>query len=198
MQCFVLREKARPGLTVQTDEEKQLFICIGEGTSTTRVPLRRTFRDEMSKLISGLGSMIEVSKPPLLARADISGEPSELVQLTQAKSSGGRDMRALIHVQTCAGERGNLIYLSAEYQFYVENGYVRRWHMDFPPPGIKVWAIGQKPSGEVEALLEMLPGAAFKLVRTGNLGDAPTTISVTWTGNGHLMVRSPNRYTKAA
>jgi len=211
--CFTVMEKELVGISLYENEEEGGYcLSTGETEGKIRIPLSRTWRDQLDMYLSEAG---EKPKLPRIRRASIPKElwPNAWLdgerKLIQSQKG---DMHAIVHVCTSCGEGGSLAYTATSYKEVLENGVINRKYEEiFPPPGVDVLALGYGQSRTPQMLLRMAPRSSFRIVRTYHgLGDAPPVINVRWNGEPKrdfktgkirdhaLEVWSPGRFNKAA
>jgi hypothetical protein len=112
-------------------------------------------------------------------------------------------------VATAAGVGGQLWYEANTFDEVVKNVWGRprvvRAYNTFPgcvwadgasnQPAIEVLAIGHGENWEPQALLKMVPGASFRICRTGELCGLSPVLIVAWTGSA-LRVFPPKKYSQ--
>ena len=188
MRCFTLGEELVEGIELRR-YESDLFIQAGELPAAQGIPLAKTWRDAMEQALAKAGRPDDL---PLVKSATLPKNGPLVLQVMQDQRP---DRLALVHVSLGAGEGGELVYTQSGYTERLdEMDVVRKHHFPFiqggrPPAGISVVAIGIGAGGEPEALLVMKRKSSFRLVRSGDVGEAALAFSVYW--DGYAMSYKP-------
>jgi hypothetical protein len=93
------------------------------------------------------------------------------------------DPRALVLVETAPGLGGKIEFKSTSFDevYNTRSGRVeRKYRGDFPPPGVEVILEGKTKDRGRCLLLQMTPGASFRIERTGDLDGVPGVLTVVW------------------
>jgi len=208
MKCFTIDEcGATPGIQIDKYDH-MYFVVAGQGRSMEGLTISRTLRD----LIDQVMSEGKLQRLPLLERCSMRVSARDEVQLIPEQFDDGT---ALVKVAIGAGEGGTLTYTAATAEmwagrqgrtFPVFDPFITpidAWR-GMAPSGIEVLAIGSGPGGEFgapEALLRVKQHAAFRLRRTGDIGDAAPFMTVVCRPRGRelgIQLITPARYRKAA
>ena len=101
----------------------------------------------------------------------------------------------LVMLAPGAGPKGGINFYRSEGPVEeVVDGRVVRSYRNFPPPGVSVLAECANPEdGTCSKLLELVPGARFKICRTGELEGSPRKFELQWTGKGWEVFATPTR-----
>lgn len=193
MKCYTVREASEPGLIIRSirRDEQAPALLVGEAeTSYSAVPV-----DTNQKAVFCMAAEAAVlpTIPYLrLLRAELAD--NDPLRFTRERR---RCEMALVHVATEAGEDGELWYEANSYDECTaqtpRGERVERFYHPFPGAGTHVVAAGTGPQGEPHALLLMVPGASFRICRTGDLAGASPELVVVWPGST-LRCFAPAKY----
>lgn len=174
MKTFTVMEEAEKGIKFRYSKEgpNDIYgIPVGQG-------ILKQFQDTGLEEVEALLHWVDVL-------AD--GDKQRVV-----KEQHQRDRRAIVAVETCPGVGGAVkLYANTSREWEDEKKQrVMKEPNPFPPPGITVLAERDSSLGNKEYLLLMVPGASFRIVRSGRLNGAPPELVVVWNGRW----REPQAY----
>lgn len=200
MRCYRIDEAALVGIPLTTTEAG-LHIEVGDARVVLDASLDRSVRAARESVLETIRECLKTRK--ILGHSATEEEMEELkdmeeqaqaelflihTDVEQGKIVRERkpSPRALVLVETPPGIGGRIRFKSNSFDevFEERSGRVRRvYREEFPPPGIEVLAVGRdEQHGGRVLLLVMLPGSSFRIERTGELEDLPTTLTVSWKG----------------
>lgn len=162
MKTFTISERARKGIEISFTKggDNRLFgIPIGQG-------LMKPFED------SGLQEATVI-----VDNCDFDDNVTRVL-----REQHWRDNRALCLVETSSGPGGEVKLYANIPAERIEGGRVRRLARPIEEAvGVEVIADRDTDMGK-EYLVSLLPGASFKICRTGKLMGAPAELVVLWKG----------------
>lgn len=173
MKTFTVSEQAQKGipLTFNPEGDNELLgIPLGQGI------LKEMFDLHGPAPMKTTWNMLDVVPDETQVKLGV-----PLLRLI--KEQNIRDNRALVHVETAAGIGGTvkLFANTVSERFDEKRGRVIREANEFPPLGVKLLATKAGACGP-EFLIEMAPGASFRIVRSGRLECAKPELVVLWNG----------------
>lgn len=181
MKTFTVREKATKGIDFHFHKE-------GPPNEIFGIPVGQALLKEFHDL----------NVPEARATLDWLDVVQDGDKLRIIKEQNMRDRRALVVVETAGGLGGTVkLYANTMSEEVDEKTHrVVRKANAFPPPGVELIAERQSSVGP-EFLVSMLPGASFRIVRSGKLPkDAAPELVVLWNGRWDFnAARDPRRRT---
>lgn len=178
MKTFTVREKATKGIDFRFMKEgphEILGVPIGQGFLKE---FNDTGHDELVAMLHWFDVVPD-------------GDKKRIV-----KEQNNRDRRALVLVETAPGVGGSvkLFANTVREEINEKTQRVQREANDFPPPGVELIAQRDGIVGP-EFLISMLPGASFRISRSGKLpSDAVPELVVLWNGRwDHHAAQDRNR-----
>lgn len=189
MKAFTLMEQATLGVAVQINMGAETHLGPWRVGRDLKEVARAFFVEEYRELKKHLPKEEETEElKRLLAQTEsfLDGHAAVEFLFTRLDVAGDelipeqdvRDRRALLLVETVPGGGGHIsITANNVIETVDRTGWVTRVPGPFPPPGITVNA--SKPEA-YSHLLTLLPGASFRIKRSGKLEGAPHTLVVQW------------------
>jgi len=166
MKTFTITDRAARGITMTSGHTMFLLgVEVGQGVG----------KDVAERTGGRLGVRVAIDELDLASRES----ESRLV-----REANARDRRALVAVETVAGEGGSTALYSNLIQETLDQKRRRVIRTARPladAAGITVIAEAITDTGP-NWLLALEPGASFRIVRSGDLGDAPPELVVLWNG----------------
>jgi hypothetical protein len=187
MRAFTITEAksgdfVEKGVVITGGDHPGLWVGEFEGESSTHIPLC----NEGAELFRAADAQTNQRLSLVLPAAEVSStEPTRIIKEREHSPC------ALIHMAMCAGEGGELWLEAAGFDEREDDGGVYRVPRPFPSLGVEVVAFGHGPGGEPQGLFKMTPGSAFRIMRTGDVGQN-RVFNVAWTGH-KLYVRPKYR-----
>jgi len=169
MKTFTVRERATKGIELNFRKNATSSVC---GVSLG------------SKMLARLSKAGVQEAKTVLHWLDVEEENEDLRLVPEENI---KDRRALVLVETVPGLGGS-IWLTSNDVISKVDASTERVIRESPPktPNTGVQVLAQAASDTIGSgvhfLVSMLPGASFKIVRTGNLEGAPSEIVVSWSG----------------
>lgn len=191
MKTFTIREQAHKGISLTYQQEgtnELLGIPLGQG------------------ILKEMDDALEEDQPTTIWNMldvvpDAANLKDGVPMLRLIKEQNIRDKRALIYVETAPGVGGTVkLFANTPNESYSEEKKrVIRENNPFPSVGAELLAQKDGVCGP-EFLVSLLPGASFKIVRSGNLTDTSRTskgrpspeMVVVW--NGHWDHRAEHDF----
>jgi hypothetical protein len=169
MKTFTIRETASKGIRLDYQ---------GEGTSLLSIPIGQGLQETYSRYPSGTQLVLHYT--------DILGKEEGRVL---AAEDNKQDRRALILVEVTPGIGGDVkLFANTSYE-WEERGRVRKKSREFEE-AVGVELVDYRAGSEgrdPQFLLKLLPGAAFKISRTGKLErDMCPGMAVLWSGKFNI------------
>jgi hypothetical protein len=190
MKCFTVTEQITKGIIIRDEP----VLRIGAEGFCSEIPLCASLQRSFEALKATGEEKLAMAKADLSTNAPLRILP-ERVRKTRWGKVIESDI-ALVHVATTSP--GQLFleancYDEEEVKDRWGNRRVRRAYRPFPGGGVDILAIGTGANGEPNALLRMLPGSSFRIIRdTLNL---PPELLVVWPGS-KLRLIVPEKHRK--
>lgn len=216
MRCYRVDEQAVVGIPLSStgeglhievgDERRLLDPHLAKGIKTAKEAVLKKIRECLYTGKIGGQSVTEEEVEELM---DMEEQAEDELSLMHADVEEDKIVRervrtpkALVLIETAPGIGGKIKFKSTSFTEHYDEGekrVKRKYREDFPPPGVRVLTEGKSGERGRCLLLEMLPGASFRIERTGTLDGAPGVLTVVWKGQKGvggvqpLEVYSPSR-----
>jgi hypothetical protein len=187
MHCFTVGDRAIPGFWVVRDSYPHIVPPSGCPPLLLEEPLAKFIKSLPSDGDIRYG--LEENSPVRTASMQVDITPEHILL---RRSTNRSDRQALVHVVTAAGVGGKVCLTANSYDVVqAKNKQVSRVFRPFPDAGVlPVCTTGFVDAAKagvefLDIMVQLYPGASFRVCRNGRLEGASPEMYVHW--NGHTL-----------